>query len=246
MIDWLRPSPGRWAPDDMPKVEVAGQFLPVVLRRLPQARRLTMRLAPDGSEIRVSMPRWGRSAEALSFVRARADWIVAQLAKVPEPRTQGLTESVPWCGDLLALRHDPLAPRRPMVEGGALVLGGPADSMIPRVQRWLEDEAKQLLAADLAHYCARAGRRVPALALSRAQRRWGSCSTGGTIRINWRLVMAPPAVRRSVVAHEVAHLVHFDHSPAFHALLAELYEDDIKVANRWLKREGRALYSWFG
>ena len=38
-------------------------------------------------------------------------------------------------------------------------------------------------------------------------------------RINWRLVMAPDPVRRSVVAHEVAHLVHFDHSPAFHALL---------------------------
>ncbi|MEM8725649.1 MAG: M48 family metallopeptidase, partial [Pseudomonadota bacterium] len=64
--------------------------------------------------------------------------------------------------------------------------------------------------------------------------------------INWRLVQAPDHVRRSVVAHEVAHLVHFDHSPAFHALLSDIYEHDIKVADRWLKQHGRSLYSSFG
>jgi predicted metal-dependent hydrolase len=53
-------------------------------------------------------------------------------------------------------------------------------------------------------------------------------------------------VRRSVVAHEVAHLVHFDHSPRFHALLAELYEADIAAANRWLKHHGRELYAPLG
>ena len=84
------------------------------------------------------------------------------------------------------------------------------------------------------------------LSLSRAQRRWGSCSGHGTIRVNWRLVQAPDEVRRSVVAHEVAHLVHFDHSRAFHALLGELYEGDLAAANRWLKQHGRTLYTAFG
>jgi predicted metal-dependent hydrolase len=58
--------------------------------------------------------------------------------------------------------------------------------------------------------------------------------------------MAPDAVRRSVVAHEVAHLTHFDHSPAFHAHLEALFEGDLPAANRWLKREGRSLYAHFG
>ncbi len=58
--------------------------------------------------------------------------------------------------------------------------------------------------------------------------------------------MAPDAVRRSVVAHEVAHLVHFDHSARFHALLGEVFEGDLKAANRWLKREGQGLYRQFG
>jgi predicted metal-dependent hydrolase len=107
-------------------------------------------------------------------------------------------------------------------------------------------EARVMLGTDLLDYCARAQRPAPTLALSSARRRWGSCAPDGAIRINWRLIMAPDFVRRSVVAHEVAHLVHFDHSPRFHALLAELYEGDIDTANRWLKREGRTLYSLFG
>ena len=58
--------------------------------------------------------------------------------------------------------------------------------------------------------------------------------------------MAPDAVRRSVVAHEVAHLIHFDHSPRFHALLGELFEGDLPAANAWLKQHGRGLYQPFG
>jgi predicted metal-dependent hydrolase len=118
--------------------------------------------------------------------------------------------------------------------------------MPSRLERWLRGEAQAKLADDLAYYCARAGQSIPALSLSSAQRRWGSCSTRGMIRINWRLIMAPDHVRRSVVAHEVAHLSHFDHSPQFHAALAELFEADISLANRWLKREGRSLYVHFG
>ena len=49
-----------------------------------------------------------------------------------------------------------------------------------------------------------------------------------------------------MVAHEVAHLVHFDHSPAFYALLAQLYEGDLSAADLWLKRQGRSLYAAFG
>ena len=58
--------------------------------------------------------------------------------------------------------------------------------------------------------------------------------------------MAPDFVRRSVVAHEVAHLLQFDHSPRFHAALAALYEGDLAAADRWLKQHGRGLYAPFG
>lgn len=241
MIDWLRRRP-----DEVPQVEVDGRLLPLALRRNAGARRMTMRLAPDGSEIRVTLPRWGRSAEALEFARSKADWLAAQLAKVPQAPDLADGSALPYRGQVRALSHDPAAPRKVRLAEETIHVGGPADSLNRRLQRWLEGEAIRLLADDLAFYCLRDGRSVPSLALSRAQRRWGSCAADGTIRINWRLVMAPDAVRRSVVAHEVAHLTHFDHSPAFHAYLDSLFEGDLAAANRWLKREGRSLYAHFG
>jgi predicted metal-dependent hydrolase len=72
--------------------------------------------------------------------------------------------------------------------------------------------------------------------------RWGSCSASGAIRYSWRLILAPEAVRRATVAHEVAHLVHLNHGPEFHALVEQLYGADPRPARRWLKREGAALH----
>jgi predicted metal-dependent hydrolase len=241
MIDWLlRPA------KQPPTIALDGGEVPVVLRRTAAARRITMRLAPDGSEVRITLPRWGRTAEALDFARSRQDWLERQLAALPRPASLGDGAILPLAGQQLLLRHDPAKRRSPLVAGDELQVGGPVASLSPRLRRWFEGQARAVFAEDLADYCARAGRKAPPLLLSRAQRRWGSCAKDGTIRINWRLIMAPPEVRRSVVAHEVAHLVHFDHSPRFHALLGDLFEGDLDEASRWLKREGRGLYRHFG
>ena len=119
--------------------------------------------------------------------------------------------------------------RKPLVDGDVLRVGGSADVLEGRIRRWLEGEALALFDADLAAYIAAAQLEPVPIGLSRAQKRWGSCSDGGKsgqrrIRINWRLVQAPDFVRRSVVAHEVAHLVHFDHSPAFHARVGSIFD----------------------
>ncbi|MEQ1498863.1 MAG: SprT family zinc-dependent metalloprotease [Novosphingobium sp.] len=237
MIDWLL---GRDNQD--PQVEVAGRLLPLVIRRNAQARRMTMRLAPDGSEVRVTLPTWGRSAEALAFARTRAGWLAGQLAAVPVPVELQNGTDLAYLGAPLAINHDPARPRKVALGEGELLIGGPAGSLQSRIKRWLEGEARRLMAEDLSYYCLRAGQPQQRLMLTSAKRRWGSCARDGTIRINWRLVMAPSFVRRSVVAHEVAHLVHFDHSPAFHDFLDEIFEGDLRGANRWLKREGKNLY----
>lgn len=240
MIDWLR--------QEMlePEIALGGRTLPIVLKRHARARRLTLRLAPDGSAVRITLPPWARSREAIAFAHARRDWLAGQLAKLPERRP-------PRPGDKLLYRGDPLriewradAPRRPLRDGDAVVLGGVRDSLERRLARWLEGEALSLFEAEVAHYCAAARLEPAPVALSRAQRRWGSCSDRKRIRLNWRLVQAPDFVRRSVVAHEVTHLVHFDHSPAFHALLEQIYEGEVARADRWLKQHGRSLYVQFG
>ena len=248
MIDWLRS-------DRLdPSVSIADRKLPIAIRRHARARRLIMRLAPDGSEVRITLPSWGRTVDALVFAQSRTAWLEEQLARIPQAAPVSPDASLLYRGRPLRIDWVEAHPRRPHLHHDSLRCGGPEASLAPRIRRFLEAEALRLGEQDLAHYCARARQDLPVLRLSRAQRRWGSCSHGPRgakarvrcIRINWRLVMAPDPVRRSVVAHEVAHLAHFDHSPAFHRALAELYEGDLKAADRWLKEQGRQLYAAFG
>ena len=49
------------------------------------------------------------------------------------------------------------------------------------------------------------------------RRRWGSCSVDGTIRFNWRIAMVPPEFVDYIAVHELCHLRHPNHSPAFWA-----------------------------
>lgn len=240
VIGWLE----RAALD--PRLDLDGRILPIALRRHATARRMTMRLAPDGSEVRITLPRWAQSREAIAFAHARKDWLKTQLARIPARAAPGVGSQVMYRGRSLQIDWRQGAPRTPAIIADTLRIGGLQAGLDARIRRWLEVGALALCEADMRDYCDAAGLAPVPVSLSRAQKRWGSCSDKSRIRINWRLVQAPDFVRRSVVAHEVAHLVHFDHSRAFHALLASLYEGEIAAADRWLKERGRTLYAAFG
>ncbi len=239
-MEWLK------RPPSDPEIELNGRRVPIAVRRHARAKRLTLRLAPDGAEVRITLPRWARAREAIAFAHARREWLAGQHAAIPVREAPRPGSMVLYRGEPLRLDWQEDRPRRPVQVGDMLRLGGPIDGLETRARRWLEREAQALFEADMADYTAAAAIAPVAVGLSRAQKRWGSCSDAKRIRINWRLVQAPNFVRRSVVAHEVAHLVHFDHSPAFHALLAQIYEGEITRADSWLKANGRTLYVHFG
>ncbi|MCJ2183860.1 M48 family metallopeptidase, partial [Novosphingobium sp. 1949] len=108
MLDWLKRSPTA-----EPEIEIDGRRLPIVVRRLERARRLTMRLAADGQSVRISMPPWTRTEEALAFARSRRDWLATQLRAHPESEPLGDGATLAFRGQPIRLRHDPTAPRRP-------------------------------------------------------------------------------------------------------------------------------------
>jgi predicted metal-dependent hydrolase len=74
-------------------------------------------------------------------------------------------------------------------------------------------------------YCQRLALAAPAVRLSSARTRWGSCSTTSGIRLHWRLIHLPAALIDYVAAHEVAHLVEMNHSPRFWNVVGRLYPD---------------------
>lgn len=240
MIDWLKHA------DTAPEIELVGKRVPIELNRHPRAKRLTLRLAADGSAVRITLPPWARSAEAIAFAHARSDWLTRQLAQLPEPSPPRPGSMLHYRGQQLRIDWRAEHPRKCVFEERRVRVGGPRDSLVSRLQKALEAEALSLFASDRDDYCRKAALAPAPVRISRAKRRWGSCSSQHHLRINWRLVQAPDFVRRSVVAHEVAHLVHFDHSASFHALLEEIYESDLALADAWLKTHGRTLYASFG
>jgi predicted metal-dependent hydrolase len=117
--------------------------------------------------------------------------------------------------------------------------------MASRLLRWMRAEAKAVLDAETRAIAGAANIEVAEVSVGDPRARWGSCSSNGNIRYSWRLILMPDHVRRSIVAHEVAHRVHMDHSRAFHRLEAELFGADPRTARAWLRAHGARLH-WFG
>jgi predicted metal-dependent hydrolase len=97
------------------------------------------------------------------------------------------------------------------------------------------------MSADIAEYAAAVEVKPASVTIGDAATRWGSCSSQGRIRMSWRLICAPPQVRRYVAAHEVAHLVHLNHGREFKALEAKLFGPGLGEAKATLRRIGPRL-----
>ncbi|MBN8840756.1 MAG: DUF45 domain-containing protein [Sphingomonadales bacterium] len=215
------------------------------LVRHPRARRAKLSLDPASGRVRLVIPARASAKAALAWAATQGEWLERQRAALPAARPFVPGALVPFDDTTLTIVWDDSASRRIAHVDDRLVTGGPAETVGRRVEAWLRREALRLLSEDTAHYAALAGVKVVKVAIGDARGRWGSCASSGTIRYNWRLALAPSAVRRATAAHEVAHRVHMNHSPAFHALVATLYGRDPAVERNWLRRHGAALH-WFG
>ncbi|WP_205518153.1 SprT family zinc-dependent metalloprotease [Sphingorhabdus sp. Alg239-R122] len=213
------------------------------MRRHPRSRSITLRTDPALRAIRVTSPPYVPVRQITDFIRQKSAWIENSFAKAGPIARLEAGNSITFRGQRMTICWQQDWPRRIVQEGGEIHVGGPCESVAKRVAAWLKKEARTRIIADIADYSALAAISPPPLALSNARRRWGSCSQAGKIRINWRLIMAPDSIRRSVVAHEIAHMRHMNHSPAFYAWLDHLYEGDRRAADDWLKQHGAALHA---
>lgn len=86
-------------------------------------------------------------------------------------------------------------------------------------------KAKAILPERVAHYSRIMGLSPTSIRITSAKTRFGSCGSNGHICFSWRLMQYPPEAIDYVVVHELAHLKHLNHSPAFHALVASVLPD---------------------
>ena len=115
------------------------------------------------------------------------------------------------------------------------------------VVRAIRREAQRAFEAWAENHCQALGVIRPPISLIDARTRWGSCTppragTAGSIRLSWRLALAPREVADYVVAHECAHLLEANHGPRFWALVRRLVGDE-RGYRAWLRREGASLHT---
>jgi len=215
--------------------------LPVEIRGVRGARRMRLRLDEKRGVLKLTGPFRMNRKVALDWAAEQREWVEAQIGSMlpPEPFVPGTT--IPLEGRNVRLEWDATSSRTPKLEDDRLVCGGPRDGFARRIEAFLKKRALDALSAETAEIARRAGVTLRAVTVGDADTRWGSCSSSGRIRYSWRLILAPPEVRRYVVAHEVAHLVHMDHGPKFKALERELFDGDADAARLLLRRIGNRL-----
>jgi predicted metal-dependent hydrolase len=193
-----------------------------VVRTGQRRKTLALEVHPSG-EVWVRVPQGCDEQRIHAFVAKRETWIAAQRTffRQFDPRTPAYKLRVTQ-GD------------RPSVsiQGADLkvtVVGAKADGVSAAVEvlveRWRHQQARAtfpvLLAECLRHYRFQ-GMATPGLRIQRLAKRWGSLSPNGNMTLHSGLVQAPAACIRYVMFHELCHLLHADHSPAFFKLLTEV------------------------
>lgn len=208
----------------------------------PTARAMRLRVDRRTGEVVLTIPRRASQRKALAWADGHRDWIEARLAEVAPALPLAPGTDLPLYDRPHRIEWSIDRPRTPRLEEGRLVAGGPEEGLEARLLRWLRRHALDTFAAETAEFAAKAGVKVTRIGVGDPLSRWGSCSTAGGIRYSWRLILAPDWVRRATVAHEVAHRVHMNHGPDFHALVETLLGKDPKPARLWLRRHGPSLH----
>ncbi|MBA2467085.1 MAG: DUF45 domain-containing protein [Sphingomonas sp.] len=222
-----------------------GLPLPVEIWPMRGARRLRLRVDTRRQVLKLTCPLRTSYRAALSWAAEQREWVDAQLADAlpAEPFVPGAVIPVEWQDTLLVWA--PNEARAARLAGGELRCGGPEPAFDRRIETFLKRLALDKLSLETAEVAAIAGVSPRSVSVGDADTRWGSCSADRRIRFSWRLILAPPAARRFVVAHEVAHLVHLDHGAAFKQLEAKLFghfsSGEAAAARSLLRRVGPRL-----
>jgi predicted metal-dependent hydrolase len=217
--------------------------IPYTVRRSARARRVRVNVQAHAElrsvGVEVVLPARAPERAAAAAVSELRPWIERRLDEAQKVLAQitARAGTVPYLDSTLELV--PQARRTRVHRAGERLLV-PAGDARAALERFYRRSARAEIEPRLDRATALAGSAYSGLSIRAQRTRWASCSPGGRMSFNWRLLLAPERVLDYVVWHEVCHLEILDHSPRFWALLAARwprYRED----RAWLRRNGATL-----
>ena len=103
------------------------------------------------------------------------------------------------------------------------------------------EKIREAFADRVDYYCKKMDVQVGRITIRNQKTRWGSCTSEGNLKFNWRLIFAPEKVLDYVVVHELSHRKEMNHSPAFYAVVASVMPE-YKTCEKWLRDNGATLW----
>ncbi len=213
----------------------------IVFERSPRARRYRLTLRRDGTAV-ATIPVRGSVREAERFVAQHTDWLErARERQRHRPRAAEvwtIGTRVLWRGELAEIRVATVGPKPHVCVAADVFRAARLDGDLrPTLEAQFARRARIELPARTWELAALTGMDVKQVSVRNQRSRWGSCSAGGTISLNWRLVQTPDFVRDYIIYHELMHLREMNHSARFWERVEEVCPG-WRDAEHWIKRNG--------
>lgn len=224
-------------------IDLGDRTAPLTARVNRRARRLIVTVDAVTGRVFVTAPSKRALPEALDFAKTRVRWITRQLEEGRRARPFQDGTVFPFRGSPHAVVNEGGPRSGVRLAGDKVIAGGEARHLNRRVTDWLKAEARKAVTIRADHYAELLGRKRGPIAIRDTRSRWGSCARNGALSFSWRLILAPPEILDYVAAHECAHLVHLNHSPAYWRVLKGLGVD-ARSARAWFAAHGQGLYAY--
>ena len=228
---------------------MTGPGLAYTTRHSTRAKRITVRVDPHDGGVEVVLPARASERDAANAVVELAPWINRHRAKAlaAQAHVSARGDTVPYLGATLELRSEQ-GRTRVHRRGDELLVPGEAETRAAALERWYRRQAKADLTPRVEATVRELDRTAPGriripyrrTTIGGQRTRWGSCSTTGSVALNWRLMLAPDEVAEYVVVHEVCHLAEMNHSERYWALVERLYPG-YGEPRAWLRAHGATL-----
>jgi len=221
--------------------------LPFAFELVRSARRRSISIEIAKAQVVVRAPQFVAKADIEKFVREKSLWVQQKLVQ-QERQISALPEytfangtSIPYLGEPLELVVH-TQPKADVVRyGEKLLVILTSRSRLSSEQQakrlvcaWYQTQALKLLQEKTDAAVARLGTSYRGITIKATRSKWGHCTAQGAIQYNWQILLAPEPIVDYLVAHEVSHLLHHNHSPAFWAVVASLCPN-YKHCRAWLK-----------
>ncbi len=215
----------------------------VTVKRSKRARRVALRLDPTERVVNLVVPERMPLHNAYKFAENHKEWVRETLGKLDPPLPFKDGTHLPIFGDTvrLSIHTDTDIKRTKIIQhDDTLEIQTYMDDPTNRITSHIKKIAKAGL-ADMATDKAEVIRKnISSVTVRDTKSRWGSCSHKAELSFSWRLIFAPYDALDYVVAHEVAHLVHMDHSKEFWNLCQSL-SSNYTEGKSWMKNHGNSL-----